>query len=164
MADQDADQKPIYDAELPDDEALDEEPEESDESGEAEGDEFEGEAAAAAASGAGSRRFGFGRGSRVDEALERERDKRQGSVREAHERVKIDDRPSAVYALICAGALLGVLAAAWLGGVLPQPTGPTLTPLTVPTAQATPVTSPSASASVVVSPSASTSPVASPSK
>ena len=160
MADQDADQKPIYDAELPDDEALDEAP---DESTEAEGDEFEGEAAAGAASGAGSRRFGFGRGSRADEELERERDKRQGSVRESHERVKIDDRPSAVYALICAGALLGVLAAAWLGGVLPQPAGPKLTPLSVPTAQATPVTSPSASASISVSPSTSASPVVSPS-
>jgi len=162
MADKDRDQKPLYDADLPNDEALDEEPEEPTE---AEGDEFEGEAAAAAPA-AGGRRFGFGRGSRADEEQEREHDKRIGSVRESHERVHINGAPSAIYAVVCAGALIGVLALAWLGGVLPQPATPSYAPLVVPTAKATVASSASASASASASiaPSASTSPVASPSK
>ena len=81
-----------------------------------------------------------------------------GSVRESHERVHIDDRPSAIYALVCAGALLGVLAFTWVGGAIPQGTGPTLTPLVVPTSQPSAATSPAASVSVAPSPSPSASP------
>ena len=84
-----------------------------------------------------------------------------GSVRGTHERVHIDDRPSAVYALLCAAALLGVLAFSWVGGVLPQSAGPTLTPLVVPTGQVT--ASPSAGASVTAAPSMTAAPTASPS-
>jgi hypothetical protein len=159
MADQDADKKPLYDSELPSDEALDEEPEESEESTGAEDEEFEGDAAAVAAATSGSRRFGFGRGRREEETTGQHSGQHMGSVRETHERVQIDDRPSAIYALLCAGALLGVLAIALIGNVLPTPTGPQLPPLVVPTSQATPVSS--ASASVSATPAPTATPVAS---
>jgi hypothetical protein len=96
-----------------------------------------------------ARRFGFGRGDRSAEPEERPH---AGSVRESHERVHIDDRASAVFALLCAGILVGVLALAWVGGVLPKSAGPTLAPLVVPTAQAA---SSAASASASIAPSAS---------
>ena len=171
MADQDADKKPLDDSELPGEEALDEEP---DESTEAEDEEFEGDAAAVAAA-SGSHRFGFGRGHHEDDTVGQHSRQHMGSVRETHERVQISDVPSAVYALLCAGALLGILVIALIGNVLPQPAGPQLTPLVVPTGLATPVasaTAPSgnataaatATAAPTASPVASATPAASPSK
>lgn len=127
----------------------------------AEGDdesEFEEEEAEEAAAGAaGGRRFGFGRGRKSEELHE----KHLGGVQASHERVHIDDRASALFALICAGGLVGVLAFAWVGGVLPKPAAPSLAPLVVPTAKAT--ASPSASPSIVVTPSPTAAPTASPS-
>jgi hypothetical protein len=162
--DKDRDKDPTYDTELPGDEEFAEEPEETTEGerkfiddeadGEYEGEDAENEALAASAASDAHRRFGFrfGGGRHAEE----EADRRQiGSVRESHERVHIDDRPSAIYALLCAGALLGVLAFSWVGGVLPKSVGPTLTPLVVPTSQAT--VSSSASASLAPSVSASAS-------
>jgi hypothetical protein len=87
-------------------------------------------------------------------------EKHRGSVRESHDRVHIDDRPSALYALICAAALLGVIALSWLGGVIPKSQGPTAPPLVVPTFQATP--SAGASASVSVAPSIAATPTPTP--
>jgi hypothetical protein len=153
MTDLDKDRyaKPATDEELPGDEELDEE---LDEYGETEAERADREAEESAPSGARNR-FGFGRGRHADEEPERHRG---GSVKESHERVHIDDRPSAIYALVCAGALLGVLALTWVGGALPQGTGPTLTPLVVPTSQPSAATSPAASVSVAPSPSPSPSP------
>ncbi len=142
--DKDRDEQPVTDEELPGEDELDEEP---DEYAETEADE--------AATPAERRRFGFGRGGHAEE----ERDRHAGgSVRESHERVHIDDRPSAIFALVCAGALLGVLALTWVGGAIPQGTGPTLTPLVVPTSQPTTASSASASASVAPSPTPAPSP------
>ena len=153
--DKDRDAKPATDEELPGDEELDEEFDVGPgEYVETEAERTDREAEESAPSG-GRRRFGFGRGRRDDEEPERHAG---GSVRESHERVHIDDRPSAIFALICAGALLGVLVLTWVGGAIPQGTGPTLTPLVVPTSQ--PTTASSASTSVSVSPSASAAPTA----
>jgi hypothetical protein len=121
--------------------------------GEAESDEA---ALAAVAASDKSGRFNLGRGRKAEEETEKHR----GSVREAHDRVHIDDRPSAVYALICAVALIGVLALTWLGGAIPKGAGPTLTPLSVPTTQ--PSASTSAAASVSVAASVSAAPSATP--
>jgi hypothetical protein len=146
MADptQDQDSKPLYDADLPDEEPG-EEPEESQE---AQGNEDESDFEAGAAAPK-SGRFGFGRGRNA----EPEDEKRPiGSVRESHERVHIDDRPSAIFAIVCAAALLGVLVVAWLGSVVPQGPAATLTPLSVPTAQVAPVSSAPASPQVTASP------------
>jgi hypothetical protein len=111
--------------------------------------EFEEQETDEVPSAGSGRRFGFGRGDRSTDHDERPH---VGSVRESHERVHIDDRPSAVFALLCAGILIGVLALAWAGGMLPKPTAPALTPLVVPTAQASSSVAPSASAGVVLSP------------
>jgi hypothetical protein len=97
-----------------------------------------------------ARRFGFGRG---DRSAEREERPHAGSVRESHERVHIDDRASAVFAMLCAGLLLGVLLIALIGVQLPKTAAPSLAPLVVPTAQATP--SAAASSSASIAPSAS---------
>ena len=148
--DKDRDAKPGADEELPGDDELDEE---SDDYAETDAERADREADEAASEGE-HRRFGFGR-RHADEQLEH---RAGGSVRESHERVHIDDRPSAIYAIVCAAALLGVLALTWIGGAIPQGTGPTLTPLVVPTTRPTTVTSPSAGVSVA--PSLSPSPVA----
>jgi len=117
--------------------------------------EFEEEETDEVPSAGSGRRFGFGRG---DHPAEHEERPHAGSVRESHERVHIDDRASAVFALVCAGVLIGLLAFSWLGGMLPKPVGPTLAPLVVPTAQASSSAAPSASAgSSVVSPAPSAS-------
>ena len=151
--DKDRDAKPATDEELPGDEELDEEfdvgPEEYVET-EAERADREAEESTPSSE---RRRYGFGRGR--NEAQEPERHA-GGSVRDSHERVHVDDRASAIFAIICAGALLGVLVLTWVGGAIPQGTGPTLTPLVVPTSQ--PTTSANASASVSVSPSPSAVP------
>jgi hypothetical protein len=84
-----------------------------------------------------------------------------GSVRESHERVHVDDRASAIYALIAAFALIGILAIAFVGNFVPQAVAPSLPPLVVPTGQPTP--SPAASSSASLAPSASTTPAPTPS-
>jgi len=120
--------------------------------------EFEEEETDKVPSVGSGRRFGFRRGDRSDVHEERPH---AGSVRESHERVHIDDRASAVFALLCAGILIGVLAFAWVGGVLPKSVGPTPPPLVVPTYQASSSVAPSAGASPVVSPVVSPAPSAS---
>jgi hypothetical protein len=82
----------------------------------------------------------FGRGHH-DEGAGRGR-RGSGSVRESHERVHIDDRLSAVYALLVAVVLVGALAVALAGNWVPEPSVPTLAPLVVPTAQVAPSASP----------------------
>ncbi|MGD0407639.1 MAG: hypothetical protein ABSB34_01395 [Candidatus Limnocylindrales bacterium] len=159
--DKNRDETPATDDYLAGDEEFEEELEQTfegeGEAGEGEGEagegegEAEGEGPAGPASGA-RRRFGFGRSGRAEEEVET---RQMGSVRGTHERIHVDDRPSALYALVCAAALLGVLAFSWLGGVLPKAAGPTLTPLVVPTSQATAIPSGSAAASASVTPSAS---------
>ena len=117
--------------------------------------EFEEEETDEIPSAGSGRRFGFGRG---DRSAEREDRPHAGSVRESHERVHIDDRASAVFAFLCAAALIGVLALSWVGGMLPKSAAPALSPLVVPTAQASSSAAPSASAgSSVVSPAPSAS-------
>ena len=167
--DKDRDATPATDDYLAGDEEFEEEPEQTfeaeGEAGEAEGEagegefEAEGEGPAGPATSGARRRFGFGRGDRAEEEVET---RQIGSVRGTHERVHIDDRPSALFALVCAAALLGVLGFSWLGGVLPKAVGPTLTPLVVPTSQATPIPSGGAAASASVTPSASPAPTLSP--
>ncbi|HEX7495222.1 MAG TPA: hypothetical protein VF349_01180, partial [Candidatus Limnocylindrales bacterium] len=68
-----------------------------------ESDEDEGRPPVGAPSG---RRFGFGRGGQRTEDSGHQV---TGSVRESHERVHVDDRASAIYALFAAAVLLGVL-------------------------------------------------------
>jgi hypothetical protein len=58
-----------------------------------------------------------------------------------------------VFAILCAGLLLGVLLIAMIGVQLPKTPAPSLAPLVVPTAQATP--SAAASSSASIAPSAS---------
>jgi hypothetical protein len=99
-----------------------------------------------------ARRFGFGRGREEQHATGHHDETRHaGSLRESHERVHIDDRASAVFALLCAGILIGVLALAWVGGVLPKAAVPSLAPLVVPTAQAASSAAPSAAVSIAPS-------------
>jgi hypothetical protein len=156
MADptKDQDSQPLDEADLQDEEPG-EELEESTEAGDEDDGEFE--AAAAASSG---RRFGFGRSHEAGG----DGDKQHiGSVRESHERVKIDDKPSAIFALVCAAALIAVLVIAWFGTNLPPAAGPALTPLTVPTAQATASTAASATVAVTATPAPTATPTAAPS-
>ena len=155
--DKNRDAKPAADEELPGDDELDEEP---DEFAETEAEQADREAEEADLAPAGERRhFGFGRGRNADE--DRHERHTGGSLRESHERVHIDDRPSAIYAIVCAGALLGVILLTWVSGAIPQGTGPTLTPLVVPTSA--PTSSPTTAPSVTVAPSASVAPSPSPS-
>ncbi len=86
--------------------------------------EEESAAGAAAAVGGSRGRFGFGRARGADEHL-----RSIGSVRGAHERVHIDDRPSAIFALVCAIGLIGLLAFSYVGGILPKGAAPSLTKL-----------------------------------
>ncbi|MGZ6265584.1 MAG: hypothetical protein ACXWN4_01580 [Candidatus Limnocylindrales bacterium] len=102
------------------------------------------------------RRFGFGRGGQAGEETGHKGP--TGSVREAHERIHVDDRASAVYALLAAAFLFGLLVVALAGNYVPQPVPATAPPLVVPTFNGT--LPPSAAPSVSVAPSAS--PVASP--
>ena len=120
--------------------------------------EFEEQETDEIPSAGSGRRFGFGRG---DRSADHEERPHAGSVRESHERVHIDDRPSAIFALLCAGLLIGVLAFAWVGGMLPKSVGPTYAPLVVPTYQASSSAAPSTSVSPVVSPVVSPAPSAS---
>ena len=117
---------------VPGEEDFEEEPEEGEDTegelSESDADEALAEdesAAGAAAAAAGSRgRFGFGRGQGGDEHI-----RSIGSVRGAHERVHIDDRPSAIFALVCAIGLIGLLAFSYIGGILPKGAAPTLADL-----------------------------------
>ncbi len=120
MTDKDRGSKPQPNEILPADESLeDEDYVEADEEV-----EEEPQAAATAAAPAAERTR---RGTAVETR------KPLGSLRESHERVHIDDRLSAVFAILAAVVLLGVLILPWLGSYLPAPSAPTLTPLAVPT-------------------------------
>jgi hypothetical protein len=103
------------------------------------------------------RRFGFGRGGQV---AEESGHRATGSVREAHERIHIDDRASAVYALLAAAFLLGVLAIALAGNYIPKGTEATAPPLVVPTFNGT--LPPSAAPSVSIAPTSSPTPAPTP--
>jgi hypothetical protein len=148
--DQDRDENPAPNEFEPGDEEFEEEPEEGLEGeGEPEepGEEGRGEAGAPS-----RRRFGFGRGGH---GAEEGAFHPTGSVRESHERVHIDDRVSAIYVLLVAAAMIGLLAVGLAGNYIPKPVPPTLAPLVVPTAQAT--ASPGPSASVSIAPTATPS-------
>jgi hypothetical protein len=124
-------------------------PEESEES-----EEDEGRPEAAPS----RRRFGFGRGGQAGE--ETGHRGATGSVREAHERVHVDDRASAIYALLAAAFLFGLLAVAFAGNYVPQPALVSAPPLVVPTFNGT--LPPSEAPSVSVAPSATPTPVVTP--
>jgi hypothetical protein len=85
-----------------------------------------------------------------------------GSVRESHERVRVDDRLSAIFAIVCALGLVGILAGGFLGQYVPSPAAPPLNTLGLETFNA-PSLTPSPSVSASPSASASASPTASPS-
>jgi hypothetical protein len=151
----------------PGEDEFEENPEEGfeDEGEPEESDEGEGRPAVGAPPG---RRFGFGRGGqRAEDSGHRP----TGSVRE-HERVHVDDRASAIYALFAAAVLIGILALAFAGNYIPQAAEPSAPPLpSLPTFNGS--LPPSAGPSVSIAPSASPvvtptpaptpSPVASPS-
>jgi hypothetical protein len=151
---------------MPGEEEFDEDLEAGDEAGD------EAEAGAGAESseepGRPGRRFGFGRSASEGEAHP------QGSVRATHERVHIDDRASAVFALICAVGLVGILVgsvfvAKWPAGAPPTlpplnlqtysapPATPTPVPTPTPVATPTPVPTPTPAATPTVAPTASPS-------
>jgi hypothetical protein len=124
-------------------------------------DEFEGEEEApeeAAEAKRGGRRFRFRRGG--GEEPERE----QGSLRTSHERIRIDDRLSAFFVLICAIGLVGILVGGYLGQYVPKPEGKPLPTLELETFQPTPSPSDSGSPSLAPSESPSASPSAAPSE
>src|ERR1700690_3396485 len=131
--DQERDEKLPPNEFVPGEEDFDEESEEGQEATdeaalEPEDDEEAGGAAAVGAgagAAAGESRSRFGRRA----PRETEEHRTIGSVRGTHQRLHIDDRPSAVFALICAFGLLGVLAFSYLGGIVPKAAVPTLTPL-----------------------------------
>jgi hypothetical protein len=107
------------------------------------------------------RRFGFGR-----EAKEEARP--QGSVKAVHERVHVDDRASAIFALICAVGLVAILLGSYAAGMIPVSAGPTLAPLTLqvyspPPATPTPVATATPVASATPTPTPTATPTASPS-
>jgi hypothetical protein len=141
----------------PGDEEFEEEPEEGF-AGEGEPEE-PGEEVRREAGAPSGRRFGFGRGG---QGAQEGAFHPTGSVRESHERVHIDDRISAIYVLIVAAAMIGVLAIALAGNYVPTPVAPTLAPLVVPTGQATASPGPSESASIAPSASPTAAPSASP--
>jgi hypothetical protein len=144
MTDKDRGAKPQPNEILPADESLeDEEFVEADE-------EFEEEpqaAAAVAAPAAERPRRGSAETPR----------KPLGSLRESHERVHIDDRLSAVFAILAAIALLAVLILPFVGSYLPAPAQPTLTPLAVPTFNGTQAPAASATVAPTATPAASPS-------
>jgi hypothetical protein len=102
------------------------------------------------------RRFRFGRGGEEEEHV-------PGSVRTSHERVRVDDRLSAAFALLCALGLVGVLVFGYLGQYMPKAASKPLPTLSLETFVPTPTVSanPSASGSASLVPTAS--PTASPS-
>jgi hypothetical protein len=157
MSDRDQDETLAPNEFEPGEEEFEDQPEDSLE-GE---DESEEPGAAETGRGAGEpshRRFGFTLGAHDDEEG---RHRPSGSVRESHERVHIDDRASAVYAILVSVALLGLLVIAVLGNFVPQAAPAPLPTLNVPTFQATPSPLAGASASASLAPSGA--PTASPS-
>lgn len=148
---------------VPGEEDFEEEPEEGQEAEDglspseaAEDDSVAAETAAAGAggvAGASRRRFGVGRRQEEDS-----HGRSMGSVRGAHERVHIDDRPSIIFALVCAFGLLGLLAFSYVGGLIPAAAVPTLTPLAVDTGHFTLAPTTSATLAPGASPTASPSP------
>ncbi len=82
-----------------------------------------------------------------------------GSVRGAHERVRVDDRASAVFAIVCAIGLVGILVAAVLSPYLPS-IGPGPAPLPTLNLETffVPTTSPGASLSPAPSPTVTPTP------
>jgi hypothetical protein len=103
------------------------------------------------------RRFRFGRGG------DEEDEHPQGSLRTSHERVRIDDRLSAVFALICAAGLIAILAGGYLGQYMPKGAAHTPAPLDLQTFQPTASPSGSAAASASASASPTLAPTESPS-
>ena len=132
-----------------------------------EGEEAEAEEAQAEEPARAGRRFGFRRGSSEEQAAAQQ----LGSVRTSHERVRIDDRLSAFYALGIAAILIGILVVStalslWPANAAPlpplnlatyvaPPATPTPTPTPVPTASptASPTAAPTASPTATVAPS-----------
>jgi hypothetical protein len=147
MTDKDRGTKPQPNEDLPADEDLEESPEEFVEAEE----EFEEEPLTASAEAAPA---ATARGRRAEQAGARQ----LGSVREGHERVRVDDRLSALFALFAAALLIGVLILPWAGGFLPAPAEPTLTPLVIPTYDTTTTPAPSASVAPTATPTVSASP------
>ena len=109
----------------------------------------------------GGRRFRLGRGGGEVEQHA------QGSLRTTHERVHVDDRLSALFVLICAVGLVGILLGGFFAQYAPKGSGKPLPTLVLETFQPTAVPSVTASPTLAptASPSASTSasPTASPS-
>jgi hypothetical protein len=125
--------------------------------GEGDFDEFGGEEEApeeAPEAGKGGRRFRLGRGGGGEP-------ERQGSLRTSHERVRIDDRLSAVFVLVCAIGLVGILIGGYLGQYAPKPETKPLATLELETFVPTPSPSDSGSPSLAPSESPSASPSAS---
>jgi hypothetical protein len=100
-------------------------------------------------------RFGWRRGGREEE--EEAPGRPLGTVK-SHERVYIDDRISALFALIAAFCLIGVLVVSYAAGFIPEGARPSITPLSLVTP------SPGSSASPTVAPTATptATPTASP--
>jgi hypothetical protein len=123
-------------------------------------DEFEGEEEAPeeAPEAERGRRFRLGRGGGE------ESERLQGSLRTSHERIRIDDRLSAVFVLVCAIGLVGILVGGYAGQYLPKPEAKPLPTLALETFQPTPSPSDNGSPSLAPSESPTASPSASPSE
>jgi hypothetical protein len=157
MTDKDLEEQPLEGEELDEETGEELEPESEEEAFEREEEERE------AKEERGGRRFGLPFG-RKQETEESRKAAALGSVREGHERVHIDDRFSAIYAIVIAVILIGALFAPIVTGMLPKGKAATPAPLVVPTFKATPSPSVSPSPSLTVSASPSVAPSASASK
>lgn len=112
-----------------------------------EGEEPEEEARAEQREGG---RFGRIRGGKGREAEQ----PALGSLRGAHERIHVDDRASAVFAVVCAIGMVAILVGAFLAPYVPSiGSAPQLTPLNLQTFNV-PSTAPSTSLSPAPSPTA----------
>ena len=105
-------------------------------------EEAEANAAAVAAGEEPSSGRHIGFGGRKQQTAEEARN--LGSVRGTHERVHIDDRASAFFAILCAIGLLAILvgpfAAGVVTGILPSPAPATYAPIQLQTFSALPAT------------------------
>ncbi len=124
---------------LPGEEEFDEEPE---------GEELKSRAAEEPK---GGRRFGLRRNAEEEEHP-------LGSVKATHERVHVDDRASALFALIAAFGLIAILITPLIVSALPAGPAPTLAPLNNLQTYAPPPTEPPATPTPTVAPTASVSP------
>jgi hypothetical protein len=116
-------------------------------------EEPEGEEAAEAAeveTTRGGRKFGLRRGAPEEE----EEAHPLGSVRAVHDRVRIDDRASAIYVLIAAIGLIAILIVPVIVSAIPAGPAPTLPPLPLNTYQ-TPPTMPPATPTPTLAPTGS---------